>query len=154
MHIRSVLKPVLLSAGLLLCGLGFAAAQTAPAPQAQTEQGGKMQGGKMKEARAACRAEIGDAKGDERKTKMKTCMDAKRQAAGLPPRQDRAERKAKMKEARAKGDERRTKMQDCIAKKDPQQAKVMACHKQARDKNLTRQTPEFKAAMRSCMTAN
>lgn len=79
----------LLLAGLLACGVAFAAdtATDAKAPAATNSQQDKMK---------ACNAKAGDMKGDDRKAFMKTCLSAK-PAQPAKPQSKMAECNAKTK---------------------------------------------------------
>ena len=91
----------LLSLGMAL-SLGVAHAADAPAAAANPQQN-KM---------AACNADAGDKKGDERKAFMKSCLSAKKASQQEKMKSCNADPKAKA----LKGDERKAFMKDCLSK--------------------------------------
>lgn len=178
MNAKSFLKAAALGAGLTILLIGIAVAQTtppAPAPQAPTPPAAATPATPAaptmtrREIADACRAEIkSDLRGPERREAMRQCVEKKRESAGLNRREDRrADRETRrgdrqairqecgkeFAEQRLTEAERRDAIQGCVAKKDPRQAKMLDCRKQAEEKKLERGSREFRRHMRACNQA-
>lgn len=178
MNAKSILKTAILGAGLTILLIGMAVAQTtppAPAPQTPAPPAAAAPAAPVaptmsrREIAQACRAEIkSDLRGSERREAMRQCVEKKRESAGLNRREDRrAERETHRSETRAVRQdcrkefaeqrlteaERRDAIQGCVAKKDPRQAKMLECRKQADEKKLERGSREFRQHMRACNRA-
>lgn len=179
MNAKSLLKAAAIGAGLTILLIGIAVAQTTPPapaappaaapPAAATPATPAAPTMTRREIADACRAEIkSDLRGPERREAMRQCVEKKRESAGLNRREDRrADRETRRGERRAMFQdcrkefaeqrlteaERRDAIQGCLAKKDPRQARMLECRKQAEDKKLERGSREFRQHMRSCNQA-
>lgn len=181
MHARDILnrntllKALSLGAGLLILAVGIAIAQPVqgdPPPSLARPVPGQ-QLAPLPDARQAvveqCRREVEPTLVlSEMRERMRRCIEAKREAAGLNQRDDRRQARAatraslvasrdacraELKDQRFTEAERRDAMQACVAKSNPQFARALSCRKEAEAKKLERRSPPFREFMRSCVRA-
>lgn len=165
MTMQSIIKTVVLAAGICIFAIGLALAQTPPAPPQGAAPPPTVQEPRAKlnpkTMREACRGKLdAQLRGAERRDAMKKCMIEQRQAArgpGADTERGRAKdvRKAcreELRNQRFTEDERKEAIQQCAAKSIPRLAKQLACRKEAEEKKLQRGDSAFRSHMRACMT--